>query len=104
MFANNTILPCFSLFFLIINLHFLIPPVISQIFILIAEFAIPIGTPTDKANVEIKTQPLTADKKEKFQSNLKSCSLFYALHSLNRYISFDLKDNLLYHPVFLSLK
>ena len=31
-FANNTILSCFFLFFLIIDLYFLIPVVITQIF------------------------------------------------------------------------
>ena len=41
-FANNKILSCFFLFFLIINLHFLIPTVITQIFNPITELVIPI--------------------------------------------------------------
>ena len=41
-FANNKILSCFFLFFLIINLHFLIPTVITQIFYPIRELVIPI--------------------------------------------------------------
>ena len=36
-FANKTILSCFSFFFFIIDLHFLIPAVIPQIFIATAE-------------------------------------------------------------------
>ena len=33
-FANNTILPCFFFFFLIIDSYFLIPAIIAQILIL----------------------------------------------------------------------
>ena len=36
-FANNTILPCFFFFFLIIDLYFLIPAVITQFFIAVAD-------------------------------------------------------------------
>ena len=52
-FANNTILSCFSSFFLIIDLYFLIPPAIAQIFNPIGELVIPIGIPTkvEKAKV-----------------------------------------------------
>ena len=42
---NNTILPCFFFFFLIIDLYFLIPAIIAQIFNPIAELAIPTGIP-----------------------------------------------------------
>ena len=45
VFANNSILPCF--FF----------------FLIIAELVIPTGTATNEANVEIETQPLTAEIK-----------------------------------------
>ena len=48
-FANNKILSCFFLFFLIINLHFLIPTVITQIFYPIRELVIP----TKEAKAEI---------------------------------------------------
>ena len=44
-FANNTNLSCFSFFFLIIDLYFLIPAVIAQICNPIAEDVIPIGIP-----------------------------------------------------------
>ena len=45
-FANNTILSCFFFFFLIIDLYFLIPAAIAQIFNPIAELVIPIGIPS----------------------------------------------------------
>ena len=50
-FANNIILSCFFFFFFIIDLHILIPAVITQIFNPIAEPLIPIGILT-KAKAE----------------------------------------------------
>ena len=64
-FPSNTILSCFFLFFLIIDLYYLIPTVIAQIFNPTAELAIPTGTSTNEANAEIETQPLTAEIKTK---------------------------------------
>ena len=61
VFANNTILICF--FFLIIDLCFLIPAGIAQIFIPTAELVIPIGLPTKEAKVAIETHPVTAEAK-----------------------------------------
>ena len=49
------------LFFLIINLYFLIPAVITQIFNPIAELAIPIGIPTKEAKAEIETHPVISE-------------------------------------------
>ena len=57
-FANNTILSCFFLFFLIIDLHFLIPAVTAQIFNPIAGLLIPIGIPSKEAKAEMKTHPV----------------------------------------------
>ena len=54
-FASNTILSCFVFFFLIIDLYFLIPAVIAQIFHKIAELVIPTGIPTKEANIEMET-------------------------------------------------
>ena len=51
-FANNTIFSCFSFFFLIIDLYFIIPKVIAQIFNPSAELAIPIGIPAKEAREE----------------------------------------------------
>ena len=45
-FANNTILSCFLLLFLIIDSYFLIPAVITQIFNAIVELAVPVEIPT----------------------------------------------------------
>ena len=47
-FASNTIVSCFFFFFLIIDLYFLIPADIAQIFNPVAEPVIPIGIPTNK--------------------------------------------------------
>ena len=63
LFVNNTILSCFIFFFLIIDLYFLIPAVIAQIFIVAAELAIPTCIPTTKAKAEIETHPVTAEAK-----------------------------------------
>ena len=51
-FANNTILSCFFFFFLIIDLYFLIPAVIAQIFNPIAELVIPIVIPAKEAKTD----------------------------------------------------
>ena len=47
--ANNTILSCFFFFSIIIDLYFLIPAAIVQIFNPIAQLVIPIGIPTKEA-------------------------------------------------------
>ena len=51
------------LFFLIIDLYFLITAVIAQIFNPTTELAMPIGTPTKEVKEEIKTHPVTAEAK-----------------------------------------
>ena len=51
------------IFFLIIDLYLLIPAVIAQIFNPTANLTTPIGPPTNEANAEIETQPLTAEMK-----------------------------------------
>ena len=48
-FCNNTILSCFFFFFFIIDFYFLIPAVIVQIFIPIAEPIAPTGIATNEA-------------------------------------------------------
>ena len=53
-FANNTILSCYFFFFLIINLYFLIPAVITKIFNPIAELVILIGIPSKEVKTEIE--------------------------------------------------
>ena len=54
-FANNTILSCFFLFFLIIDLYFLIPAVTAQIFNTIAELVIPIEIPSKETKIGMET-------------------------------------------------
>ena len=57
-FVNNNTLSCFFYFFLIIDLYFLIPAVITQIFNKIAELVITIGIPTKEAKTEVETHPV----------------------------------------------
>ena len=60
VFASNTVLLCFFFFFLIIELYFLIPAVIVQIFNPTEELAILIGIPTKEAKAEIE---ITSDSR-----------------------------------------
>ena len=55
-FANNTILSCFFFYFfpLIIDLYFLIPAVIAQIFSPVAGLVIPIAIPSKEEKEEIE--------------------------------------------------
>ena len=64
-FANKTILSCFFFFFLIIDLNFLVPAIITQIFNSIAELIILIGIPSKEAKAEIEMHPVTAEAKIK---------------------------------------
>ena len=56
-FAISTILSCFFLFFLIIDLYFLVPAVIIQSIHLIAD-PVPIVIPTKEAKADIETPPV----------------------------------------------
>ena len=62
-FAISTVTSCFSLFFLSINLYFLIPVVIELFFNPIAKLAMPTRTRTKEAKAEIETHPVTAEHK-----------------------------------------
>ena len=68
-FASNTIFSCFSFFFLIIDLYFLTPTVIAQIFNPIKELVIPIGIPTKEAKAEMETHPVIV------QAKIRKCSI-----------------------------
>ena len=63
IFANDTILSCFFFFYLIIGLYFLIPAVITQIFIAAAELPILTGIPIKEPKAEIETHPVTEEAK-----------------------------------------
>ena len=86
-FANNTISSCFFFFFLIIDLYFLIPAVIAQIFNPVAELVIPIEIPTKAAKAEMETHPVIVEITINGQYNSKLYKLFYASYSV---IHFDL--------------
>ena len=60
-FANNTILSCFFLFFLIIDLYFLIPAVITQTLNPFAEPVIPIGIQTKEAKEKMESQTVIVE-------------------------------------------
>ena len=62
-FANDIVLSCFFLFFLFIDLHFITPAVITQIFNPVAELVIPIGLPTKEAKAEMETHPVIVESK-----------------------------------------
>ena len=68
-FANNTILLCFFFLFLIIDLYFLVPAPIAQIFNPIAELVIPIGAPNKEEKAEIAIHPETVEAK------IRKCSI-----------------------------
>ena len=55
--------------FVIIDLHFLFPPVIAQTFNAIAELAIPIGIPIKEAKAEIEIHPVIVKAK------IRKCSI-----------------------------
>ena len=57
-FPSNNVLSWFFLFFLIIDLYFLIPAVIKQIFYPIAELVIAIRIPTKEAKAGMETHPV----------------------------------------------
>ena len=53
----------FFFFFLIIDLYYLIPEIITQIFNRYCELAIPIGMPNKKAKAEMEIYPVTVEIK-----------------------------------------
>ena len=83
VFANNTILSYFFFFFLRINLYFLIPAVIVQIFNPTAEFVISIGRQIKEAKTEIETHVVTAKAKISVQYTLMSYTIFASYSSIH---------------------
>ena len=63
-FANDIILSFSFLFFLFIDLCFLISAVITQIFNSIAELVIPIGIWTKEAKAEMEIHPVIVEIKQ----------------------------------------
>ena len=68
-YANNTILSCSFFFFLVIDIYFLIPVVVAQIFNPIAELAIPIEMPIKEEKVENQIDPVIVETK------IRKCSI-----------------------------
>ena len=62
-FANNTISSCFFFFFLIIDLHFLIPAAIAQILNPIAELVISKEIPSKEVEAELEIHPVIVKAK-----------------------------------------
>ena len=77
-----------SFFFLFIDLYFLFPAAIKQIFTPIAKLVIPIEISTKEAKAEMKTHPVIVEIKiRSVQYTPKLYKLFYASYSV---IHFDL--------------
>ena len=74
-FANNTILSCFF-FFLIIDLHILIPAVMAQVFDPIIELVIPKGIPSKVAKVEIEIHPVVVEANGNNFKEIISCFIY----------------------------
>ena len=68
-FANNTVVPCFLFFSLIIDLCFLIPAAITQIFNPIAELVIATRLPIKEVKTEIEIHLVIVEAK------IRTCSI-----------------------------
>ena len=97
-FANNIILSGLFLFFLIIDLSFLISAVITRIFNPIIELSISIGISTKEAKVEMEKL-----QKESYQYNSKLYKPFYASYLLIPFSLFLQLINFLLHLFFFNL-
>ena len=62
-FANNTILLCIFLLFLVIELQFLVPAVLSRIINLTVELVILMGIQANQAKTEIETHSVIVKSK-----------------------------------------
>ena len=94
--------PFFLNYSLFAFIYFLIPGIITQIFIPIVELVIPIGIPTNEAKAEMETHPVTVaiiiincD-----QHNSKLYKVFYTFYPLIYFDLFLQSNNLLFHLFF----
>ena len=99
-FATNTVLSCFPLFFLFIDLCFLIPVFITQIFNAIGELVIAIGFPTKEAKAEMETSSNCRNYNKKVFSLIQNFTSFYAFYSLIHFDLFLQLNNLLFRLFF----
>ena len=103
-FASNTILSCSFFFFLIIDLYFLIPAAIAQIFNPIAELVIPIGIPKKEAKAEIEIHLVIAEVK------IRTCSIQFRVVQtilcfllINSFFSISARKEFLDSYIFFNL-
>ena len=99
-FANDNNLSGFFLFFLIIDLYFLVPAFITKFFNPVEELLIPIRTLTKEAKEEMGTHPVTIKTNINAKYNSKLYKLFYASYSLNSFDLFLQLNNFLFHLYF----
>ena len=97
-FANNTILPCFFFFLLIIDFHFLIPAAIAQIVNPIAELIIPTGISSKKVKALIEIHAVTVEVKISVQYNLELYKTFCAFYSSTLFLQ---ENNFSFHLYLL---
>ena len=83
-FGSNATFHVFFFVFLVMDLHFLILAVSTQIFNPTAELAEALGVPTEETGAEIETHPVIAEAKiSKCLKQFTSSQLFCASYSLN---------------------
>ena len=94
----------FLLFFLIIDLYFLLPTVIAQIFHLTAEFVIPVRIPTKSAKEEVKKHPVNVEaKKINYSIQFKIAQTFFCFLLFNLFWSVSLMKQFLVSSIFFNL-
>ena len=99
-FAENTFLSYLFFFFLIIDLLFLIPAAIAQIFNSIAELVILIGIPIKEAKAVIEIDPVNVEAKiRKCSYYLELCKPLCAFYSSIHFTIF-LQGNNFFHLYF----
>ena len=72
-FGSKTISSCFFFFILIIDLYFLIPAVITEMFFVNAELVVPTGITNKEARAEIETHLVTVESK------ISKCSVYFRI-------------------------
>ena len=84
-FANDNNLLGFFFFFLVIDLYFLVPAFVTQIFNPVEELLLSIRATTKEAKAEMGTHPVTIKTNISAQYNSKLYKLFRASYSLNNF-------------------
>ena len=101
-FANNAILSCFFFFFLIIDLYFLIPAVIAQIFNPIQELVIPNGTQNKGVKAEIEILPVIVKAKLR-KCLIQSCANHFCAFYLSVNFALFLQRNNFLFQLYFSI-